>query len=57
VLGLAAAVVSPAEARTVESQGSDLTVELARAVTGQKNVYAPTGETVDSTVVVTASRL
>jgi hypothetical protein len=60
VLGFAAAVVSPAGAHGVRSaDGEQLTVELARAVATRvsPNVYAPTGERIDSTVVVTASRI
>jgi hypothetical protein len=62
-LALAALTSSPALAgsRAAKStgEGSALAVQLARGVVGTKqaDVYAPTGETVDLTLNVVASRL
>jgi hypothetical protein len=63
VLALAAVTTSPVLAgsrRAVVAQkgdGSALAVELARGVVGQRDVYAPTGESIDLTLNVVASRL
>jgi hypothetical protein len=64
-LALAAAITSPvlAGSRSVSmQQASDASapaVQLARGVIGERqaDVYAPTGETVDLTLPVVASRL
>jgi hypothetical protein len=67
ILGLALALVavttSPVLAGSrvaVPAQKADdasVAVQLARGVIGQRDVYAPTGETIDLTLDVVASRL
>jgi hypothetical protein len=59
-LALAAVVTTPALAgpRVVHAERTtdSAAVELARGVVGQRDVYAPTGETIDLTLNVVASR-
>ena len=62
VAGLFVATVSPASGQSVEPRNDDVSVALARsvshAVTGRRTeVYAPTGETIDMVLPVSASRL
>jgi hypothetical protein len=62
VTGLCVAAVSPAAGQRAPTRNEDVSVALARgvshAVTGKRTeVYAPTGETVDMVLPVSAARL
>lgn len=62
VAGLFVATVSPAAGQPVATRNEEISVALARsvshAVTGKSTeVYAPTGETIDMVLPVSATRL